>query len=964
MAGYGASVRDEWNKTGDRIDLEKERELRLESMQMKNKAYQHKQDRNQEKEDYQDQQREKAQALMKEQYKQVSTNKIDEAILESGLGKYDKLNSALTNSTDTNVNLDIKKGLEASLGGNIIKVRHPKSDDPVMYSDDEGDTSEAEIAPDQVAVDYITPAGEHLTKHMSALQLGAMVGTPHRVGHQKFTEHMDGSKIEDPTPTQLAKDLSVSFDGKIEDITKNLMIAATVGKDPNAKKLLQEISEVSAKDGDSLIKALTKKYAESEDPKEKKDILAKVEEVSKLMQKVNKKKPDPKKELEQKYLDAIEAGESDKAQGYLDAHEKLYGKSKKGAVLGIKSLQNDLVDAIARNDPPEVIEKLTKQIKAYNQANQKEGKATASDKKIARIEENQEAISNLSVDNIVSGKTSQESLDKLLINATYDTKSTDKSQVFMPIFHKLSTQDREGKQVLDLSNPALRTGEITEDGAKLLKAYHSIEIQTGANASSSANKESINVISMSKSVATNAANMTREYDDLKSQGYFKDGSSLGVVQAVNDGIFRKMGDWLDGTDKGAGKAKASIYSSLSIGDEIDRLETAKIEQGGQLKSRTERKRLEELRGKFSMDTRAKWDTKTYLVLKNMLKALSGQGVTNQELESFKHAFSGGDFDSLDSIVRQLNNSSLQTMSQANLEYTKLVANGLPYTATKGMLDMRQAGDYLLRTNKDFDVNQNLSFKPTMAIPFKHTDGYDKSVSHLSQKLRLSNAQVEDMYSEVYNYGIGGSKINFFKAHKIPAQMRPKYKEVFKMIQQMNTTYEASRMVGTEVSPSPDPKTEEPVQSYTPQEGSTLADNDSFKEMTKNYESGDAGYDLQSKTSSAYGKYQIINDKFKDLAKRTGKTEKYLRTPAGQEEAMDALTEFYDEQLTDYGVPINNTNRYTVHQLGEGRAKRYFTNTLTNKDITLMWKNLGKPKTIHGNREAILKAWNNKFRKDT
>ncbi len=98
---------------------------------------------------------------------------------------------------------------------------------------------------------------------------------------------------------------------------------------------------------------------------------------------------------------------------------------------------------------------------------------------------------------------------------------------------------------------------------------------------------------------------------------------------------------------------------------------------------------------------------------------------------------------------------------------------------------------------------------------------------------------------------------------------------------------------------------------------------------------------------------------KSVAKELGKSEEYLRTPKGQEEAMTHLIKGYDKTLKENNEPLTDSNRYVVHQLGATRAKRYFTHTLTGKDYTIMWKNLPDetqaeiPRT---DRVSILKAW--------
>jgi len=132
----------------------------------------------------------------------------------------------------------------------------------------------------------------------------------------------------------------------------------------------------------------------------------------------------------------------------------------------------------------------------------------------------------------------------------------------------------------------------------------------------------------------------------------------------------------------------------------------------------------------------------------------------------------------------------------------------------------------------------------------------------------------------------------------------------------------------------------------------------------NKESG-GDYNAKNPTSSASGKYQILDSTYADIAKNTGKSVQWLKTPEGQEFAMsEYLYPQYEKTLVSLNQEVNEENIYTVHQLGSGRATRYFNKTLTGKDYTIMWKNL--PASIQKftkktEQSEILKQWNKIYR---
>lgn len=127
------------------------------------------------------------------------------------------------------------------------------------------------------------------------------------------------------------------------------------------------------------------------------------------------------------------------------------------------------------------------------------------------------------------------------------------------------------------------------------------------------------------------------------------------------------------------------------------------------------------------------------------------------------------------------------------------------------------------------------------------------------------------------------------------------------------------------------------------------------------------YTANNPSSTAYGKYQLIDSTNNEVAKALGTTPEYLRTPKGQEQAMNYLYDKYTDVLDNLHEPVNKENVYTIHQLGIARATRYFNNELTGKDYTIMWKNL--PKNIQStikrtDHEEILKEWNKLYRGET
>ncbi|RKY56469.1 MAG: hypothetical protein DRP93_01340 [Candidatus Neomarinimicrobiota bacterium] len=95
------------------------------------------------------------------------------------------------------------------------------------------------------------------------------------------------------------------------------------------------------------------------------------------------------------------------------------------------------------------------------------------------------------------------------------------------------------------------------------------------------------------------------------------------------------------------------------------------------------------------------------------------------------------------------------------------------------------------------------------------------------------------------------------------------------------------------------------------------------------------YTAKNPASSAYGKYQVIDDTNNTVANRLGITPAQARTPQGQEAVGKNLETEYRQQLKGLGLQDTQENMLTIHQLGYPRAKRVFQGNATPEDMELM-----------------------------
>ena len=747
MAGLGASFRGGFDEQASRDNLARTRDEQFKQMQQRTEITQNGMDRQKEQQDYQDQQRENALALLKVETKKVATQSLDSALLESAKGDFTKLNSVLTNNTEGNTNKEIKHLIESTLGGTVIGVRAPTLDD----------NNGEELMPDQVAVEIINPSGEKSVHLMSNTQLGIMAGTPNRVGTKNFHDHMEG-KFKQDTSTDLAKKLSVSFDGQIKGLQENLLVAATVGGDKNASELLNLISETSTKDGDTLIKALTAEYGKAKTPEERKAIKDRLVKVSELMKKLNTKKD----------------------KGYKgQAEEKLK------ETISTKIINGENVD------------KEIEALKALQGASATPTKKT--DKQIAleKEQKDKEALASVKPEDIANGVDPTEKL----ANAVLGKKDSDKRALAKLEVSKIIKSD--AGRAVDPSNPDLRYGRLDEKGQRLLNYYKSIEAIGGGDPNSSSNKEAIKTIASAKSIVSNANAVIKDYDRMKEAGLFSSEQGLGVVTSVKAKVFKFFGDFSLTGDEDKDKVSADkLRANLTVGmSDMDRYnELRKIDNP----NKAEELELSKIGAKLQLSATVKWDTSVYLHLKKLLQAISGQGVTNQELEAFKTAFSGNGLDALDSVMSRLNNSALTQMQLANTSYGALMTGNMPYSALKGTLDVRNAGAYLLAKHPDRDVNQGLQSRVHNQLELKNTPVYKPMLDKMARVSHMQPSAIEAVLQRAEDFSMHHGTKSYQETYKLTNEQYKKEVALMKMYNSVLSTQKSSNIVSQQPAPSTPP----------------------------------------------------------------------------------------------------------------------------------------------------------------
>jgi len=716
------------------LDLQNNQsKLQNEAISQQNNARALKNDRVKEEQNYQDDERlRKIKAIESQQAKL----NIDTALTDYFKGDVTKLKQTLMNSTDGNLNNDVKSMLEGELGGVITDVRTP----------DKQHLQEGEqYNPDQVEIEYLDPSGEKAVKHLSLNTLGGIMGTPTRVGTKTWAELVSGQHKKQQVLD--AKRNAVNFDGSVSGYQQELLTLAVDGND-EARKVLDGISGLTAKDGESLMSALTKQYMAESDPKEKSRILDNMKSLRSLMNKTAKPTTvKPLEKAQQAVLDASTPEELKLAQEKLGILQASKGK--------LTALDN------------------LKQKNAY-QARQ-------------QVEAQDNLYKVVNIDNIVKGSATPEAIESAVQGIANAYKTSDERVGAVKRISQKVERDARTKGYLDLKDPATRTGRLSNHGIEVMKTLKNLESYQSKMLGSSTTKEQKKVTDATIMTLRTANDAVESYDKLKSLGLFKGVQSTGVANWVQKSVQDLLGDLATGDKDKANKALVHFKGQSDILDEIHKLDSKE----GKLTYKEKAKRASLVKV-VGGDYFRQMQTDTYLTLKKMLQAISGMGVTDKELQSYKDMFAGKDGTSMTSLMENLSNSAFSQNRLGNDAANGMINNGLGYSGRTAILNARRAGEYLINTRwKDKDITQGLNQQigRQIALKVEHPKIYNQLVEAGNTHLGLNAGKVNEIVSTAQDHmDKYGTMDNFWEKHpNLNSVDRGKYVKLLKLYDELEKT---------------------------------------------------------------------------------------------------------------------------------------------------------------------------------
>jgi len=123
------------------------------------------------------------------------------------------------------------------------------------------------------------------------------------------------------------------------------------------------------------------------------------------------------------------------------------------------------------------------------------------------------------------------------------------------------------------------------------------------------------------------------------------------------------------------------------------------------------------------------------------------------------------------------------------------------------------------------------------------------------------------------------------------------------------------------------------------------------------------YTAKNPNSTAYGKYQFLKSTYDEASKALGKSVEELRTPQGQELAMEWLVAKNAKELEAKDIDATAFNVYGAHQQGVTGFERILKGKATEQDIVNMYNNTPKEYRTGKVRDDWMNYWQSKFPQD-
>lgn len=144
-------------------------------------------------------------------------------------------------------------------------------------------------------------------------------------------------------------------------------------------------------------------------------------------------------------------------------------------------------------------------------------------------------------------------------------------------------------------------------------------------------------------------------------------------------------------------------------------------------------------------------------------------------------------------------------------------------------------------------------------------------------------------------------------------------------------------------------------------GAKLNYNESDKEVLNYFSVIESGgnYLAKNKSSSAFGKYQILRGTLVEKANELNISIAEAKKPAGQEKIMNSLLSDYKNRLNKFDLPLTKENLFVIHNLGQTGGIRVLKGTYTDSDIGAMRVNLHS-EDRKGTKEQIVQKYAEKY----
>ena len=283
---------------------------------------------------------------------------------------------------------------------------------------------------------------------------------------------------------------------------------------------------------------------------------------------------------------------------------------------------------------------------------------------------------------------------------------------------------------------------------------------------------------------------------------------------------------------------------------------------------------------------------------------------------------------------------------------KIKVDKKPYSSGKGV-DLYEALDTFPAFARDNDYASMDTILSKLA-DFEETNGYFNSLDDLDKFAKEFG--YEDLLEDFLSKRTAANDLWTLTIEEVPnGKVKWDVYSVLAALGLGGIATQSEANVATEMQDNPD------IYKLAKRVGAKLNYNESDEEVLNYFSGIESGgnYLAKNKSSSAFGKYQVLKSTMAEKAKELNMSIADAKKPEGQETVIHSLLSDYKDRLRKFDLPVTKENMFVLHNLGQTGGVRVLRGNYTGDDIKAMRANVSSEERKLPPKELV-KAYTERY----